>query len=441
MSDSTEKLEARLVEPIRDTVAHSGETPAPPASALTRLGLWAQRVGLERKLAIAFLITGVVSGTVTFMAMTGNFRVAADPWSLLLLLNLDLVILLVLGVLIARRLVILWTARKRGLAGSQLHARLVALFGLVAVTPTIVVAVFSVLLFDFGLQGWFSDRVRTAVEASFAVAQAYLAEHRRTIETDALAVAQALDREGVSLALNPDRFNQVLARQVGERSLAEALVFDRSGRIVGRAGFSLLLDFDPEIPDWAMRRANEGEVVIITAETDDRVRALLKLQGFTNSYLYVGRLVDPLVLAHIDRTQNAAKLYQELEGKRSDLQITFALIFAVVALLLLLAAVSPDAAYRPADRCGAARRRRRLAGAPRGIRFGGRGRRFGAGLQPDDRGTGQPAPRAPGNQPGARLSHTIYRGRFGWRFRRHHRYGPARADHPGQPFGLQPAIL
>lgn len=328
-----------MEEPIRVTAENSGEATASAPSALTRLGLWAQRVGLERKLAIAFLICGVVSGTVTFMAMTGNFRVAADPWSLLLLLNLDLVLLLGLGVLIARRLVILWAARKRGMAGSQLHARLVALFGLVAVTPTIVVAVFSVLLFDFGLQGWFSDRVRTAVEASFAVAQAYLAEHRRTIETDALAVAQALDREGVSLALNPDRFNQVLARQVGERSLAEALVFDRSGRIVGRAGFSLLLDFDPEVPDWALRRANEGEVVIITAETDDRVRALLKLQGFTNSYLYVGRLVDPLVLAHIDRTQNAAKLYQELEGKRSNLQITFALIFAVVALLLLLAAV------------------------------------------------------------------------------------------------------
>ncbi len=346
----TETLDTARMASGRVDSRTSGDAPegsavgqaAPPGAApgvYVRFMDWARRVGLELKLAVVFLIGGVTSGTVTLMAMTGNFPVAADPWSLLLLLNLDLVLLLGLGALIARRLVILWAARKRGLAGSQLHTRLVALFSLVAVTPTIVVAVFSVILFDFGLQGWFSDRVRTAVEASFAVGQAYLDEHKQSIGADALAVAQDLDRLGVSLALNPDRFSRVLANQVGDRSLTEALVFDRSGREIGRAGFSLLLDFDPEIPEWALRRADQGEVVIITAETDDRVRALLRLRGFTNTYLFVGRLVDPVVLGHIDRTKNAAKLYQELEGKRSDLQITFALIFAVIAMLLLLGAV------------------------------------------------------------------------------------------------------
>ncbi len=310
-----------------------------PEGVLGRMAAWAHRIGLERKFAIAFLIGGVASGTATLMAMTGNFAVAADPWTLLLLLNLDLILLLGLGVLVARRLVLLWADRKKGLAGSRLHTRLVALFSLIAVAPTIVVAVFSVLLFDFGLQGWFSDRVRTAIEASTAVARAYLEEHKNTIRSDALAISLDLDRQGVSLVLNPARFSRVLASQVGERSLTEAMVFDRSKRVIGRAGYSLLLDFDPEVPDWALRRADLGEVVVLTTDADDRVRALLRLQGFTNSYLFVGRLVDPQVLAHIDRTKNAAQLYQELEGKRSNLQITFALIFAVVALLLLLAAV------------------------------------------------------------------------------------------------------
>ncbi len=314
------------------------ETPETPG-ILARLVAWAHRSGLERKLAIAFLAGGAVSGTATLMAMTGNFAVAADPRSLLLLLNLDLILLLGLGALVARRLVILWAERKKGLAGSQLHTRLVALFSLVAVTPTVVVVVFSFLLFDFGLQGWFSERVRTAIEASTAVARSYLEEHKNTIRSDALAISQDLNRLGVSLALNPARFSRVLANQVGERSLTEATVFDRSGRVIGRAGYSLMLDFDPEVPDWAMNRANAGEVVVLTTDADDRVRALLRLQGFTNTYLFVGRLVDPQVLAHIDRTNNAALLYQELEGKRSDLQITFALIFAVVALLVLLAAV------------------------------------------------------------------------------------------------------
>jgi len=329
----------QTVETADLAAGQPAEAAPAPAGALARAVAWAHRVGLERKLAVAFLIGGVASGTATLMAMTGNFAVAADPRSLLLLLNLDLILLLGLGALVARRLVILWAERKKGLAGSQLHTRLVALFSLIAVAPTVVVAVFSFLLFDFGLQGWFSDRVRTAIEASTAVARSYLEEHKNNIRSDALAISQDLDRQGVSLALNPARFSRVLENQVGERSLTEAIVFDRSGRVIGRAGYSLLLDFDPEVPEWAMRRANAGEVVVLTTDADDRVRALLRLQGFTNTYLFVGRLVDPQVLSHIDRTKNAALLYQELEGKRSDLQITFALIFAVVALLLLLAAV------------------------------------------------------------------------------------------------------
>ena len=300
---------------------------------------WAQRVNLERKLALVLLVGAVASGTVTLVAMTGNLPVAVDPWTVLFLLNLDLILLLGLSAIIARRLVILWGQHRKGLAGTHLHVRLVALFSLIAVTPTIVVATFSVLLFDFGLQGWFSDRVSTAVKESFAVARAYLEEHRETIGADALGIAQALNRQSVTLALNPRQVNQALAAQAGLRSVSEAVVFDRSGRILGTAGYSLLLEFNPEIPDWALQRADEGEVVILTTEQDDRVRALLRLDAFSNTYLYVGRLIEPRVLGHIDRTENAARLYEELEGKRSDLQVTFALIFVVVALMLLLAAI------------------------------------------------------------------------------------------------------
>ena len=304
-----------------------------------RFSEWAGRVNLERKLAIALLVAAVTAGIATFAAMTGRLPAAVDTWVILLLLNLDLVLLLGLGALIARRLVVLRIATKRGLAGARLHARLSALFSLVAVMPTIIVASFAVIFFDFGLQGWFSQRVSTAVKESLAVAQAYLEEHRRTISADALAMAQDLNRQGSLAVYNPQRFNQFVATQLALRSLTEAVVFDRAGRVIARAGYSLLLDFDPQIPDWAMKRAREGEVVILTVPSDDRVRALLRLDSFNDTYLFVGRLVDPRVLAHMDRTRGAVQLYEELEGKRSGLQITFALLFVVVALLLLLTAI------------------------------------------------------------------------------------------------------
>jgi two-component system nitrogen regulation sensor histidine kinase NtrY len=298
-----------------------------------------RRVRLERKLAVALLIAAVTSGVTTFAAMTGKLPGKVEPWVILSLINLDMVLLLGLAGLIIRRLVILYMARRRGAAGARLHVRLVGLFSLVAITPTIIVALFSVILFDFGLQGWFSKHVSTAVKESFAVAQAYLEEHRQTISADVLAMAQDLNRGGPVLLSNAPRFNQYVAAQASIRSLTEAVVFDGSGRILARAGFSLLLDFDPRIPDWALGRARGGEVVILTADTEDRVRALVRLDGFTDTFLYVGRLVDPRVLGHMDKTRAAAQVYEDLEGKRADLQISFALIFAVVALLLLLAAI------------------------------------------------------------------------------------------------------
>jgi two-component system nitrogen regulation sensor histidine kinase NtrY len=307
--------------------------------AWTRVGRWAVRVNLERKLAIGLVVGGVSSGIATFGGMTDNLPAVADPTTILLLLNADLIFLLGIGVLIARRMVLVWLARRQGLAGAKLHARLVGLFSLVAVAPAIVLAVFSVLFFNYGLQGWFSDRVSTAIKESLAVAEAYLEEHRQTINADVLAMAKQLNRTGDQLLYDRDRFQRILAAQASMRSLTEAVVFDGSGQIVARAGISLLMQFDPEIPVWAMHRSRQGEVVTLTAETDDRVRALVRLDTPEEAYLYVGRMIDPKVLEHMDHTKGAVQLYENLEGKRADLQITFALIFMVVALLLLLAAV------------------------------------------------------------------------------------------------------
>ena len=304
-----------------------------------RMAAWAVRVNLERKLAIALVAGGVSSGIATFGGMTDNLPAVADPQTILLLLNVDLIFLLGIGVLIARRMVLVWLARRQGLAGAKLHARLVGLFSLVAVAPAIVLAVFSVLFFNYGLQGWFSDRVSTAINESLAVAEAYLEEHRQTINADVLAMAKHLNRAGDNLLYDEDRFQRVVAGQASIRSLTEAVVFNGSGQILARAGISLLMQFDPEIPAWAMHRARSGEVVTLTAETDDRVRALVRLDISTEAYLYVGRMIDPKVLEHMDHTKGAVQLYENLEGKRYDLQITFALIFMVVALLLLLAAV------------------------------------------------------------------------------------------------------
>ncbi|MEI8394020.1 MAG: PAS domain-containing sensor histidine kinase [Rhodospirillaceae bacterium] len=301
---------------------------------------WAGRVGLAKKLALALSIAAILAGFATYAALTESTPfVRSTPRTVTLLLTLDLTLLLLLSALIARRIVQINIGRRRGLAGSRLHVKLVAGFSVLAVTPAILMAAFSGIFFYVGIQEWFSDRVRTAVHESLEVAQAYLHEHQQNIKADALAMANDLNMEAPTLAESLSRFSQVVSTQAALRALAEAIVFDgTTGQVLARSGFTFTLEYEP-IPQASLAQARNGEVVLLINEADDRVRALVRLDRFVDTYLFVGRVVEAKVLAHMQSAQNAVRQYTELEGSRSNLQITFSLIFVVVALLLLMAAV------------------------------------------------------------------------------------------------------
>jgi two-component system nitrogen regulation sensor histidine kinase NtrY len=319
--------------------ATSGITPpGAPSGRSRQFFAWAERFGLGRKLAVALTVAALAAGVATYIALTESPPFGSSPTKILLLLNVDLILLLALGTVIARRIVQVWAERRRGSAGSRLHSRLVMLFSVLAATPAIIVAVFSALFFNIGVESWFNDKVRTAVNESLAVAEAYLREHQNVIRGDILAMANDLNRQGSLLMDNPGRLNALVETQTLLRSLNEAIVFDSAGRVIARSRLSFVLEFEP-VPADAFERARNGEVVIFVSETDDRVRGLVKLDGMYDSFLYVGRFVDPQVVNHVEQTQDAVRAYAGLEASRSELQIFFAMIFVVVALLLLLAAV------------------------------------------------------------------------------------------------------
>jgi two-component system nitrogen regulation sensor histidine kinase NtrY len=308
--------------------------------SLTRqVRTWAGGIGLWRKVVVALAAASLASGIATYLALTGAPPFRHRPGAVLTLLNLDLILLLVLAAVVAKRLVEVWAERRRGLAGSRLQIRLVGLFSLIAVLPTIIVAVFSYMFFGSGIENWFSDKVRTAITESVAVADAYVKEHQQAIRADALAMATDLNRSASSFQLNPQYLGPALTAQAAMRGLTEAAVLDRNGTMLARTGLMFALGFEDVSKD-ALRRAQQGEVVIITDDREERVRALVRLDEFSDLYLYVGRFIEPRVLAHRDETHLAAAQYEQLQGQRSGLQIKFAVIYIVVAMLVLAAAIA-----------------------------------------------------------------------------------------------------
>jgi len=304
---------------------------ARPTTLWRSLVLWSARVGLGSKAALALIILAVMGGAATYAALTADAPFG-DPHTIYLLLNFDLILFLLLGLIVARRIVALWTKRRQGTAGARLHVKFVTWFSIVAVVPAIMVALFSIGFFYLGVESWFSDRVRTAVGESVVVASAYLEEHKQAIRGDILAMANDLN----TVPIGTPEFNAVVREQALLRNLSDAIVFNGLGQRFAVSGFTFALGLDSP-PTTALEAARRGEVVVMPSNTQDRVMALLRLYG--DVFLYVARPVDPRVLAHTNIAKAAVTQYAELEGSRSSLQIRVWLMFLVVALLLLLAAV------------------------------------------------------------------------------------------------------
>ncbi len=303
-----------------------------------------RRVGdvlLGRHVTLGLAVTALLLGLGTFILLAGGSPLGpTSPGQIVAMVLANAVVLLLLAASLATRLVRVWAERRRGSAGARLHVRLVLLFGVVAVVPALIVGAFAAIFFNLGIQAWFSDRVRDTLEASLVASRAWLDQHRDEIRVDALAMAADLNRAAqVYLPQNMAAFERLLATQASIRGLTEAVVVEpQLGQIVAQAGF--VSGGVIELPSaWALEQLRHNEVAVVPGESEARVRALALLDTQPEIVLVIGRPLDASILEHLRRTELAFQEYDRLDRNRGSLQVTFALIFACAALLVLLAAV------------------------------------------------------------------------------------------------------
>ncbi len=290
------------------------------------------------KVGILLVILAIISGFITYAALTETPPFGDDPNIVIWLLNIDLILLLLLVSLIARRIVGVWSGRKRGIAGSHLHVRLVYIFSILVAVPTIVMTIFSAFFFHFGVQAWFSQRVQTAINEAEAVAQSYLEEHKQVIRADSLAMANDIARQAERQLLDKTTFSKIVDTQSFFRNLSEAVVINKDGHVLASSSLTFSLQYETP-SSFALAQADTGDVVLMMNEERDRVRALVKIKNMKDTYLFAGRMVDPQVLSHLNATKLATEDYNSLQAQYSGMQITVTMIFVVVGLLLLFAAI------------------------------------------------------------------------------------------------------
>jgi two-component system nitrogen regulation sensor histidine kinase NtrY len=294
---------------------------------------------IAAKLGIFLVVTSIISGLATYSILTGLTSLEPTPDLIVGLLGLNLVLVVSMAGMIAWQAVVLWRARRQGIAGASLHIRIVSLFSIIAALPAIIVALFATVTLNRGLDTWFSERTRQIVDTAVNVAETYIAEHGEVIRGDVAAIATDLSRRKDEFDSNREQFTRRLATHVAIRGLAAAYVMDSSKRRVeSSVTINDQIVFRPP-SDEDLAKAANGELVVEGPGRSNVIRALLKLDGFDNSYLYVLRLVNPKVIEHLQRTREGIIAYETMQNQRTGVQVTFALMYIGVSFIFLLAAI------------------------------------------------------------------------------------------------------
>ncbi|QUJ77619.1 PAS domain-containing sensor histidine kinase [Sulfitobacter albidus] len=282
------------------------------------------------------VVLGPLLALATYLALGPLDQGSTDILRLILLL--DLIYILVVAALVLAQVARLITARRAKSAGSRLHLRLTGVFALMALIPTVSVAVFAVLTINIGIEGWFSERVRAVVGNSLLAAEAYAQEEREGLRADAASLARSIDRaRRGGIELSDSELLGEGQRQI-QRGLREAYMIDGTGEIRARGDRSYLFDFEPPAPD-DLAAADNGGVHLIEDKQNNEFRALIRLESFVDRFLYISRDVDGELLSLLDETQETIRLYQQLESERGRTLFEFGLLYLAFAVIIILAAV------------------------------------------------------------------------------------------------------
>src|SRR5262245_24843215 len=299
---------------------------------------------LARTIGLGAVGLALLSAVATFLVLANLTPILPTHVVVLTLLAFNAFTVLLLVAIITRELWRVFQARRRGRAGSRLHIRIVTLFSVIAAVPAILVAVVASVTVDRGLDRLFSQQTHALIENSRIVADAYLRDHAQIVRADTIATAIELARAKPLFDQNREQFKQFINAQAGIRGLPVITMLDKDLNVVDQAEVPLNQAFVNtqtfvKPPREALASINEVEPQIGVFLEANYVAAVIKLRVYTDTYLYVVRLLDPRVVAQLRATREGVNQLAEIQARRLGVQIAFALLYTVIALIVLLSAV------------------------------------------------------------------------------------------------------
>ena len=286
-------------------------------------------------LSILVLFAAIVASLYLMSSATQDSSQLGKMYSWLLLIN-TLGSFLLLGLVGAN---VYWLMRQinRKAAGSQLTARMVSLFTVLALAPASIVFYFSMQFLQQNIDSWFDVGIDRAMDDALELGRSALDERMRALLKQTEQTASHLDNMPASMIA-------ITLNEVYENSgEGELTVFNKQGRIIVSSGTSS----DAIVPDLpgegVLLQLRQGKSYVglePAAGAGMRVRAVVLVNGRDETYYFQTIFPMPKRLAELGVTVESAHAhYKELNYLRSSLKTTFGLTLSLVLLLSLLAAI------------------------------------------------------------------------------------------------------
>ena len=289
-------------------------------------------------LGLTVVVLSLVSALATYLILTGLTPIAPSNDVVVSVLFLNVVLIVAMLAVISWQAAQIWRSWRDRVPGARLHARIVGLFSIVAALPAVLLAVAATTTFSRSIDGWFSKRTRMVIDNSHQVAKAYLIEHGKVIRTDVANMARDLDAAAEMTAEDRPRFRQLVIAQAALRDLPAVYIIDPQGGQLSNPVESKSLPFSRPDKD-VMAEARSGHVPVLTPKTGYSIAAISRLKSEPDHYLYVLRNVSPTVIRQLTATRKSVSEYNRLRAARGGLKLAHGLMYTMISMTALLAAI------------------------------------------------------------------------------------------------------
>ncbi len=281
----------------------------------------------------------IFMGIVTFLTFINEGFVPLTDKNLQTLLIIDIFLLLIFFTLIFRNFYRFYYTGKKNKKGAQTNLKYISVFSLFTVIPSLIVAIFSLFIFNFGVQNYFDKQITKAVNNSFDVAKNYLEESKENVLSDVILMSVGLNRASSFYYSNPNRFKNIMRSEKLLRRVDDVYLIDSLGNIL----LSDVRDITEEfvVPsDEDYDQVLQGKPVFVSDSLENKTTVMTKLNSLVDTYLYISRNIDPETLRYLNETEQAVSFYYSVENSQTGIKVTFAIIYIIVVTLLLFLSTS-----------------------------------------------------------------------------------------------------